>query len=100
MGTGLGCGLLVGKKGRYHEVLPLEMGHTFLTVLGSAHPNSPLESRLFDFLSAKIYNREHFVEWEDTCSGRGLRYLYEFFAQENQLEIEELTNPESKITEI
>jgi glucokinase len=54
MGTGLGTGLLVSKRNREHEVLAIEMGHTFINRLGMKHPEYEQETKIVDYISNKL----------------------------------------------
>jgi len=59
-------------------VLPLENGHTTLSSLGPSDPQYEEEKSLLDFISKKVYEGKHNIEWEDICSGRGIKYCYEW----------------------
>eukprot|EP01130_Rhizamoeba_saxonica_P006251 TRINITY_DN2489_c0_g1_i1.p1 TRINITY_DN2489_c0_g1~~TRINITY_DN2489_c0_g1_i1.p1 ORF type:complete len:383 (+),score=70.62 TRINITY_DN2489_c0_g1_i1:45-1193(+) len=88
MGTGLGTALLVGKNND-HFVLPMEAGHIFVTPLGSTSPNFKDDNELISFISNKLYNGEHCIEFEDICSGRGLVNVYEWLMSKKNEEPED-----------
>ncbi|KAH3756332.1 Glucokinase 1 [Pelomyxa schiedti] len=77
MGTGLGVGLLL-RIGNEFKVVPAEIGHTLLTSFGPSHPEYTADTSLANFLSTKLYEGRHGVEFEDICSGRGLEWAYEW----------------------
>lgn len=56
MGTGLGTGVLVAKRGKQdHEVLALEFGHTFMNRLGIKNAEYEQESKIVEYISNKVY---------------------------------------------
>lgn len=71
MGTGLGCGIILND---YDSVLPLEAGHCTLQ-------HSEEDAPLCQYLSKHLYNGEQPIEYEDICSGRGLKAVYEFLSK-------------------
>jgi len=80
MGTGLGVGLLltdVHRPGTF-SVVPVEIGHTLVTSFGTEYPACARDAALFSWLGQRLYSGQHIAEFEDVCSGRGLRYAYEF----------------------
>ncbi len=70
MGTGLGCGIILNEQ---HSVLPLEAGHC--TLLPSDE-----DAPLCQHLSKQLYHGKQPIEYEDICSGRGLKAVYEFLS--------------------
>jgi len=78
MGTGLGSCMMISDGNGNHFILPTENGHVSLTPYGPSHPSYDEEKQLIGFLSQKVYNGQHSIEWEDICSGRGLGWCYEF----------------------
>lgn len=87
MGTGLGTGLLFSSTYKFYkfdnapkfEVIPLEAGHCSITYPAQGHANFEKENKRLATLSKSVYNAASVPEFEDICSGRGLRacYLYE-----------------------
>lgn len=87
MGTGLGAGLLFSLtyKQSWHnadptfDIIPLEAGHCTITYPGYSHDSAEKEAKRLKFLSEKLYDGgKHAIEFEDICSGRGLKACYLF----------------------
>ena len=92
MGTGLGVGMILCKsffsaknaanmKPEY-SVMPLEAGHCL--VPESVHKSDRIRN---ESLSERIYQSKHGIEFEDICSGRGLKACYEYEMKEAGLQI-------------
>lgn len=89
MGTGLGTGMIVSLSNlstKSHtaadpplkfSVMPLEAGHCLVPHASAVYHTE--DAKCLDQLSRDIYDAKHTLEFEDICSGRGLRacYLYE-----------------------
>lgn len=82
MGTGLGVGVLVPSSSSSstssYSVLPVEIGHTLVTAFGTEYPGAARDAAFVSWLGHRLYGGQHLAEFEDVCSGRGLRYAYEF----------------------
>lgn len=82
MGTGLGVGMLLDgaatRTAGAFTVLPMELGHTLVTHLGTAHKDHARDEAYLRWLGEKVYGGVHGPEFEDVCSGRGLAWAYEF----------------------
>jgi len=84
MGTGLGIALLLTTKtSRKHEVLSLEFGHILHAGLGAMDEDATEDKKLLRYLSKKLYDSKYVPETEDICSGRGLKYVYDWVREEN-----------------
>lgn len=97
MGTGLGTGVLLFKDSQFH-VLALEAGHCKATFPGRASPDREKDVARLEYLSKKIYNSQHSIEFEDICSGRGLQSCYEF--EISKTELKPLTSREIGVQSI
>lgn len=81
MGTGLGCGaILYNPVSERHHVVEMEAGHCLIPYVGeNAYPTAKDDIERLKYLGKKIYEREgHPVEFEDICSGRGLKACYDY----------------------
>jgi len=84
MGTGLGTGLLFSSTYKHtkfddnpkFEVIPLEAGHCSITYPAEKQPQYHSESKRLTNLSKSVYGSHHVAEFEDICSGRGLKACY------------------------
>lgn len=85
VGTGLGIAILLslgtGSRRQNFQVLPMEFGHTLISPIAPSNPGASDEAKLNEYLSDKIYNKEHVPEYEDIVSGRGLVSTYDCVAQ-------------------
>lgn len=99
MGTGLGCGLIIcnGKSDEDGSLsfvpLALEAGHVLVGNVGTKGSSSSSSRKedyektvsRFQYLSQSEWNGEYGIEYEDICSGRGLKNCYQFeFAYAHQ----------------
>jgi glucokinase len=80
MGSGLGVGLIVRTNGN-SVVVPTELGHLQIPIVGPEHPNFANEKVLFDHASLHWSRGSHAPEFEDLASGRGLCLCYQFVMQ-------------------
>jgi glucokinase len=103
MGTGLGIALLITTKNSHkHEVLSLEFGHILHAGLGAMDEDATDDKKLLRHLSNKLYQNQYVPETEDICSGRGLKYVYDWVREENQkngCEVPDLETPKDIATE-
>ncbi|KAH0790291.1 Glucokinase 1 [Histomonas meleagridis] len=79
LGSGLGVGLIIntpllGKP----FVLPTELGHLQIPIVGHNHPDRKYEKQLFKYISDHYYNGTDTIEYEDIASGRGLALSYQY----------------------
>jgi len=90
VGTGLGVGsiIFVGK----YDVLPMEGGHIQIVPYSCDHPEYEKEQKMLGYLSKKLYDGKHQIEYEDICSGRGLVSVYEYLCTLNK-DAPKLTKP-------
>lgn len=79
VGSGLGCSLIV-KTPLFKRkiVVPTELGHLELPIVGHKHPNYPFEKELVQYISNQHYDGELAIEFEDVVSGKGLCNVYQF----------------------
>ena len=77
--VGLGCSLIV-QTPLFHRkiVVPTELGHLELPIVGHKHVNHKLEKDLVKHISNQNYDGELAVEFEDVASGKGLCNIYQF----------------------
>jgi len=82
MGTGLGCGLILCHKNKDGTLsfspLALEAGHALIGMEGTAREDHKKSVQRFEYISEQVWNSKHGIEYEDICSGRGLKYCYNF----------------------
>jgi len=91
MGTGLGTAALISNfTTSHHTILPMEGGHVYVTELGEKNQKYSRERDMIHFISDKLYGGSHTIEFEDICSGRGLRYVYEFLTGKPNVNAEEI----------
>jgi glucokinase len=80
VGTGLGiaCILSLGKGSRRmkYQVMPMEFGHTTVSLIGTHNMAFKEEFELVASLSQQLYKSKHMLEYEDIVSGRGLLATY------------------------
>jgi glucokinase len=86
-GTGLGTALITpeSRTSQNHTVLALEGGHIAVTASTLDDKEGIEERELLAYLSKKLYDGEHAIEYEDVVSGRGVVNVYGFFAQKFNL---------------
>lgn len=82
MGTGLGVGLLL-RSGDHFDVVPAEIGHTLVTQFGRSYPDAAADAEFIAWLGERVWAGEHLAEFEDICSGRGLKAAYEWVCRNN-----------------
>lgn len=82
VGSGLGCSLVV-KTPLFKRkiVVPTELGHLELPIVGHKHPQYPFERELVQYISNELYDGELAIEFEDVTSGKGLCNLYQFLVR-------------------
>lgn len=80
VGAGLGCSLVV-KTPLFKRkiVVPTELGHLELPIVGHKHPDYKFEKDLVQYISNQHYDGELAIELEDIVSGKGLCNVYQYF---------------------
>lgn len=79
LGSGLGVGLIVQPPMLDNPlVVPTELGHLQIPIVGPKHPNYEEESNLFNYISNYYYKGRDTLEYEDVASGRGLCLGYQY----------------------
>ncbi|KAL6064298.1 putative Group A glucokinaselike [Balamuthia mandrillaris] len=94
VGTGLGIATLLSLRrspvrGGF-QVMPMEFGHVAISPVGPANAAYAEETRLLEYISEKLYNKEHAIEYEDIVSGRGLAITYKWVLDEANVQDESL----------
>jgi glucokinase len=83
MGSGLGVGLLVQTGAAADPVvLPTELGHLGIPLIGAGHPNFASERALLEHASRHWSDGRYAPEFEDLASGRGLCLCYQFVIEQ------------------
>ncbi|OHT04689.1 Glucokinase 1 [Tritrichomonas foetus] len=82
VGTGLGCSLIV-KTPLFNRkiVVPTELGHLELPIVGHRNANYQFERELVQHISNHWYEGELAIEFEDITSGKGLCNVYQFLVK-------------------
>lgn len=94
LGSGLGVALIVQTPLlRSPLVVPTELGHLQIPIVGPRHPGYAEERALFEYVSSYYYRGRDTLEYEDVASGRGLCLGYRYIVQRDSgvaLPMEEL----------
>ena len=84
LGSGLGVGLIVNSPMIDRPlVLPTELGHLQIPIVGKKHQNYKYEKKLFNYISDHYYKGMDTLEYEDIASGRGLALSYQYIYHKN-----------------
>lgn len=84
LGSGLGVGLIVNSPMLSRPlVLPTELGHLQIPIVGRNHHNYKYEKGVFNFISDHYYKGMDTIEFEDIASGRGLALSYQYICKKN-----------------
>lgn len=82
LGSGLGAALIVNNPlSNERFVLPCELGHVQVPVVGRDDPGSQEEYDLVHHVSKFYYGGKQAPEFEDLSSGRGIKLCYQHFLQ-------------------
>lgn len=85
MGSGFGGALIVKAPTLDAPlVLPTEIGHAQIPVVGEKDPKSEEEYAIIQHVSNHYYQGKGTPEYEDIASGRGLCLVYQYFYEKNE----------------
>lgn len=84
MGSGFGGALILKAGLEGPLVLPTEIGHAQIPVVGQKDPKSEEEYAVVQHVSKHYYQGKGTPEYEDIASGRGLCLVYQYFYEKNE----------------